>query len=95
MSERLRIEGGDNRFQLVGELDAYEATALQRSLATVDGQVVVIDLAGVTFIDSAGLHELVEQKKQHGGVRLVNPSPRVARIAAILGLADFLFGDGD
>jgi anti-anti-sigma factor len=93
MATRLRIEGGGDRFQLYGELDFLAGDALHMALASVDGQDTTIDLSGVTFLDSGGLHHLIEQKKAHGGLRFANPSPRVRRVVDIVGLSDFLFGD--
>jgi anti-sigma B factor antagonist len=48
---------------LSGEIDMSNATAVRQRIAgfvTGDDDAVVIDLSGLGFIDSAGLHALVE-----------------------------------
>jgi len=43
-----------------GELDKLAADAVRSRLDDLDGERLVIDLGGVTFLDSAGLHALFE-----------------------------------
>jgi len=96
-SEDLRVETvmapeGATVF-LTGELDLATAPALEDALAALYevGVVgLVIDLGGVTFIDSSGLHELVvalkRQRGRGGDVVLRAPSRQTRRVLDIVGL---------
>lgn len=80
---------GDMDVATVPELDA----AIQKRLA--DGYLVlVLDLAGVTFLDSSGLGVLVSHHKtlrrQSGSLRIANASPRVLAVLSITGLDEVL-----
>lgn len=81
---------------LDGELDAYSARDLVTELDTLRdrGHVHVrLDMAGLTFVDSTGLHTLVEQDEvfqRHGGRLVVErPAGSVRRVLQVAGL------DGD
>ncbi len=56
-----------------GELDAASTPELQASFAHTlvhDGHPVVLDLAACTFVDSTGLHAIIEARelaRDHGG----------------------------
>ncbi|MGL4744803.1 MAG: STAS domain-containing protein [Dermatophilaceae bacterium] len=83
---------------VVGEVDAYTAAQLRGALdAEVGaGRVrLVVDLEGVSFIDSTGLGVLVGRLKlvrhQSGWLRIVCSSDRVLRVLRITGL-DKVFG---
>ncbi|MEU4037895.1 STAS domain-containing protein [Streptomyces collinus] len=76
-----------------GELDADTGLVLQHQLA---GQVVhgrrhlVLDLAGVPFMDSSGLRVIVrtvnEMRNVDGSVSLAAPSPVVRRVLDLTGI---------
>jgi anti-sigma B factor antagonist len=55
----------------VGELDAFSVSQFRQALAkTASSPNLVIDLSGVTFVDSAGLGALVggiRRAREHGG----------------------------
>jgi len=77
-----------------GELDLYTSERLQEKLAEVlelGGRRVLIDLTGVTFMDSTALAVLVGAAKtlesSGGQVVLVADDPRVTRVIKITGLA--------
>lgn len=77
----------------MGELDCGSAPSLREALDEVRGptvRTVVIDLAGVRFIDSSGLNELVvalkRQREAGGDVVLQSPSPQAMRVFEIVGL---------
>ncbi len=58
-----------------------------------DAEMIAIDLTGVSFLDSSGLHVLIKHACSGEGpqrVRLTNASPQVQRILEIAGLADRL-----
>lgn len=83
----------DGALLLTGEIDSYTAPELSERLAG-DPPVEVLDLAGVTFIDSSGLRVIVEahQSRLAAGARLVlrSPSAAVQRLLEISGLAGHL-----
>jgi anti-anti-sigma factor len=83
--------------RLVGELDVGTAAAVRQALrrASEDGvDTVVVDLSGLSFIDSTGLHELVvahkRQQARGGEVVLQAPTAQTRRVLEIVGL-DRLF----
>jgi anti-sigma B factor antagonist len=83
----------DGALVLTGEIDSYTAPELSERLA-VDPPVEVVDVAGVTFIDSSGLRVIVEahQTRAANGSRLVlrAPSAAVQRLLEISGLSGHL-----
>mgnify|MGYP001179636107 CR=1 FL=1 len=76
-----------------GEIDVYTAPSLRRHL---DEHIqrgcrdLVVDLGGVTFLDSTGLGVLVGRLKlirAHGGLmRIVSAQERVLKVFGITGL---------
>ncbi len=84
---------GDGALVLHGEVDSYTAPELAERLAA-DPPVEVVDVAGVTFIDSSGLRAIVEAHRARAevGSRLVlrAPSAAVQRLLEISGLAGHL-----
>ncbi|HET6550475.1 MAG TPA: STAS domain-containing protein [Solirubrobacter sp.] len=95
---RLRSDVSGARVDVTvgGELDMAAAfkleTELDGLLAAPDTQAVVLDLADVTFIDSAGLGSLLairERAKQLGiELAIARVSDRVQRILEATGLGD-------
>ena len=85
-----------------GEIDIANAAALRDSLtaACERGRHIVVDMAGVTFIDSSGVNTLLAISNQigdgHGaGLVLQNPTTHVRKVLEVLGL-DHHFGlDGN
>jgi anti-anti-sigma factor len=77
-----------------GEIDLTACDALRRCIegCCATHQRVVMDLAGVTFIDSTGLNALIWAHRllghRPGAVVLRNPGPAVVRVLEIAGLAD-------
>jgi anti-sigma B factor antagonist len=78
---------------VTGELDLYSAEQLQRALAELidkGAQGVVLDLMGVSFIDSAGLSVLISAAKaiRSLGGRLIVAADdrRILRLLQITGL---------
>ena len=81
-----------------GEVDMATAPQLDAALETVGGNVVV-DLAGVTFLDSSGIGVLVRaaQRSQATGHALRTRAERdnVWRTLQVTNLADLLHPDRD
>lgn len=89
VSERL---GSDHRPVVSGEIDPASAPVLERELLRVehtDAETVTIDLSGVSFMDSAGLHLLsrADLRSNASGpwLRLAQPSSGVQRLLALVG----------
>ncbi len=81
------------RITVSGEVDIATATHLRehtsRQLAE-PAELVVLDLTAVSFIDSTGLHALLDAAAQ-GGTRLrIVPSPVCLRLFDIAGVRDRL-----
>lgn len=80
---------------LSGEIDAHSVLDLERAVEDIEpAATLVLDMSGVTFIDSSGLRSIVEMHNRHldGGGRLVlsDPSSAVRRLIDITGLGDDL-----
>lgn len=80
-----------------GDIDAYTAPQLRSQLHQASGGdelLLVVDLSGVTFIDSAGLGALVgahrRMREAGGRMRIVRPPALVARAFELTGLDDVL-----
>jgi anti-sigma B factor antagonist len=90
-----RIEpfAGGAVIALSGELDAYDAPALREAFQTVlenEPAVIVLDLSGVSFLDSTVLGAIVgllRRVREGGGeLRAVLPDTTARRIFEITGL---------
>lgn len=82
---------------LSGELDLLSAPALERALEGLpesDAELIVVDLRGLEFMDSTGLHLLVQaQHKAHGSGRrfaLIKGPEQVQRLFDLTGVAENL-----
>lgn len=77
-----------------GELDLLSAPLLSAEVGAIlgaDARPVAIDLTEITFIDSAGIHVLVnasQRARRHLAV-ICSPGP-VARALGLLGLSEML-----
>jgi anti-sigma B factor antagonist len=82
---------------LSGELDLVSAPRLRNAIASLHGEAVddvVVDLAGLTYIDSVGIGLLVASRRRldaEGRTFSVrNPAPQVRRLLEITGLVEYL-----
>jgi anti-anti-sigma factor len=79
--------------RIAGEVDLDTAEQLAAGLEACHGTVVV-DLAGVTFIDSSGLGTLVRARNrltsEGGGLLVAEPTERVRRLFELTGLTELL-----
>jgi anti-sigma B factor antagonist len=87
------VVDGRTVVQVVGEIDVYTAPQLREMLdAEIDAgrYDLVVDLSGVSFMDSTGLGVLVGRLKQirlnDGSMRLVCAHDRVLKVFVITGL---------
>jgi anti-anti-sigma factor len=88
--ERFSVEVMDERIVLRGELDIDAVSQFDVSTAVLDGQVVDVDLSGVTFLDSSGLRALWNAGQEHPGLRFVNPSTVVRRVLELTQMNDLI-----
>ena len=79
------------RIALEGRLDTVTASELERQLELLlDGRYdrLVLDLARLEFISSAGIRVLVQARKcmgaQDGGVLMVNAQPQIVKVFEII-----------
>jgi anti-sigma B factor antagonist len=86
------------RVKLRGDLDFQTASEHAEALQAVTDlrERVVVDLAELQFIDSAGLRFLVVLASMHDGpMRLENAPPAIARVVEMTGLAGMFAFDSD
>jgi anti-sigma B factor antagonist len=85
------VHNGAGTVCVVGEIDAFTSPDLEREIESVrSGASPVLDLSGVTFVDSSGLRVLVDQQQRlrEAGADLVlhAPSNAVSRLLELSGL---------
>ena len=80
-----------------GELDIATVELLERALLEVeraDSARIVLDLSGLSFIDSTGLRLLLDVNERCGGaadrLRVIAGSPAIERLLDIVGLRERL-----
>ena len=77
--------------RLEGEIDMHSIPRLEAAFAGVvaAGGPISVDMANVTFIDSAGLHFLARLAKNGAApLTLLNVPPRVVRVMEIVGMTE-------
>jgi anti-sigma B factor antagonist len=99
MDEELAVDlvhlDGSAVLMVRGDVDLHSAHTLTTAVdqAVAMGVPVVVDLAGVTFMDSSGLHALVRMREstdQSCPLVVRNPSAQAQRLLAITGLDDMM-----
>jgi anti-anti-sigma factor len=73
---------------LSGELDMATADPFSQTvLSNVDGQQLVLDLSGLTFVDSMGIRAILQlARARQEAVVLRNLHPNVRRVFAVAGV---------
>ena len=73
-------------FSLRGELDMLSAPELTAAIEALDGSArpVAVDLSGLTFLDSHGLHALMSARPGGIPVTLVCPDGNISRLLEIV-----------
>jgi anti-sigma B factor antagonist len=93
LSIDVQNDGGAPVVMLSGELDLGTIGALTDTLDRLDGSPIV-DLEGLSFIDSSGIRTLVIARKRMlkngGDLVLLSPQPQVRRVLEITGLDDLI-----
>jgi anti-sigma B factor antagonist len=80
---------------LSGELDVSAADLLAATLEKIDRQAMglVLDMEGVTFIDSSGLRTLIQARQmfqdEPSSVTIRNPQPATTRLLELTGLSEY------
>ena len=87
-----RENEGATYVAVTGELDVATAPLLAERIAqaeTAAAPLIVVDLSGVSFMDSTGLHTLLEAhaRSQQEGDRLRIASPWSAQVQRLMELA--------
>jgi anti-anti-sigma factor len=90
-------QGDTQTIELVGELDIEGAPLSRRAVrdaCTAGRRTIVLDLGGLTFMDSSGVHLIVEayRRLSDGGRELViaRPPQHVRRLLELCGLTGIL-----
>jgi anti-anti-sigma factor len=73
-----------------GELDLLSLPALESWLGGLGGELVNVDLCGVTFFDSCALRAFLRARERNPQLRIVNPSAAVVKVLEITALFDYL-----
>ncbi|HEY0519790.1 MAG TPA: STAS domain-containing protein [Ilumatobacteraceae bacterium] len=79
-----------------GEIDAASAPLLESAFEDLTGGApVLVDMSGVSFMDSSGLHTLLTQtlriREDDGTIHICNPSDAVQRVVELTGLGEFFY----
>ncbi len=89
--------GEDQHVAASGELDIATVEVLEQALLAAersDAAQIVLDLSGLTFIDSTGLRLVLDVNERCGGaadrLRVIAGSPVVERLLDIVGLRESL-----
>lgn len=91
------VEDDDGTLKVSGELDAFSVPTLASVLEQRDGAAsgsVVLDMSGVTFVDSSALQALIEFHQRFGekggALVIASPSAALVRLLDISGLDQHL-----
>ncbi len=86
-------KGAISVVEVAGRIDSQTAPELEgalKQLVEADKTQIVLDLAGVEYMSSAGLRAMVSTlkavKRVNGDLRVANPSPRVDDVLRLAGL---------
>jgi anti-anti-sigma factor len=86
--------GDTHVIALAGEFDLAQGSRLQRELARAeagDARIVVVDLRGLGFVDTTGLHLiLLAHRRLAGRLVLVRGGPQIQRVFEICGVEELL-----
>ena len=97
---RVTSSGDSIVVYLDGDLDLMTVGRVRHDLTPLmaEGTHLVLDLARVSFIDSAGIGLLLSTRsallKRAGSLEIRNPSNVVRRVFDVTGLVDLLLGTG-
>jgi anti-anti-sigma factor len=87
-----RADERNRRLVLRGELDIATAPAFAAAVEALNGRPCEIDLEGLEFLDSAGLHALLAAKRKHPEIFFARPSPIVLQLMELTDTGWLLLG---
>lgn len=94
MEIKTKSEGSTLTISVSGRVDTVTAPELEAGLKFGDAKCVVLDIAEVPYMSSAGLRLLLTSHKamlaKGGEFKVVNVQPSVAEVLSITGFADIL-----
>ncbi len=97
LSLRSEREAATHTISLTGEMDIANVGSVEQELLraeATDAAAIVLDLSGLTFIDSTGIRMLLmaDGRSRANGIRLVlrRPHASVLRVLRLTGLEDRL-----
>ncbi len=83
-------QSADRRFvEISGEVDLANAHRIRDTLLQLDNRSLLIDLTGVTFMDSTGMNALAEVQEHLNGRELVLRMEAGGRVHRLLDLTGF------
>jgi anti-anti-sigma factor len=90
-----RIRPDVHIVSLKGELDIASADGMADAIVAVDGATVVVDLSGLTFMDSTGISALVVARRRilaegEGQLVVTRPTQIVRTALEIVGLSAWI-----
>ena len=92
MEIKTTSEGSKLTIAVSGRVDTVTAPELEANLKFGDATLVVIDLAGVSYMSSAGLRLLLTAHKtmaaRGGELKIANVQPSVREVLDITGFSD-------
>ena len=90
---------GEATVVVAGEVDMATAPQLDACLCAQAARNVVVDLAGVSFLDSSGLGALVHARKILAAnghtLRVSGEQDNIRTVLEVTGLLEVLHGDGE
>ena len=94
MAIKTKSEGSTLTISVSGRVDTVTAPELEAGLKFGDAKCVVLDIAEVPYMSSAGLRLLLTSHKamlaKGGEFKIVNVQPSVSEVLSITGFADIL-----
>ena len=93
MDDAFGIDVQDGVISLSGDLDAHTAPRLDEAITEVmrsGADPIVLQMAGVGFVDSSGLRSMIRARNEGGDRSVVIQSPSAAtiRLLEITGMTD-------
>lgn len=94
---RAKREGDRYTIAITGEMDLSNAADVERELLqaeATDARTILVDLAGLEFMDSTGIRLLVaadaRSRADSGRLRITRPPAQVVRVLCIAGVDGLL-----
>jgi anti-sigma B factor antagonist len=97
LSININVTEGQTIVSVSGEIDVYTAPKLKEKIFPISEKEemnLIVDLSGVTYMDSTGLGVIVgvfkSVRKHNGILQLTGLSTRLSKLFRITGLADIM-----